>query len=330
MSNLSHEARKTLLQRRELIARSIITTNANTKWRYAPDTDGRHRQYVQELQKINAALDGTGDADSAMLAESMAENIRYRSAFVDWLRKGSDMSHESRRNLAQYRATLATEGTPLQAAYPGSTSGFLVPVSFWHEVVSSSKSVGPFWADDFCTVHITETGAPLSIPSDADLTTNSAAILNEGGVFANPTFPIGQNVLGTYKFTSAVVLSDEFAQDTGIELDSYLAKRLGKRAQLGLLPYLTNGTGSGQPAGVLNGLTASLTAVGAGSNDGTSGANTIGTDDVANLINSLDPSFAANGSFMMNLSTLTALRKVRTSRGGLFLTAWCPTIIQHS
>ena len=36
-----------------------------------------------------------------------------------------------------------------------------MPVDFWREVVSANKSVGPFWDDDYSTVHITEDGRPL-------------------------------------------------------------------------------------------------------------------------------------------------------------------------
>jgi HK97 family phage major capsid protein len=311
---LTHEARKTLLDRQELIARSIIGTYSNPQQRYGLNAQSRNSTYVQELQKIDAALNGSGDADSGRLAEYMAENIAYRNAFGDWLRRGSEMKPESKRNLAQFRATISTEGTPLQAAWPGSASGYLVPMDFWRDVVSASKSVGPFWDDDFCTIHITETGRPRPIPSDNDIT-NTAAILNEGGQYANSNETISQNVLGTFKFSTAVLVPNEYGEDSGIPLESYLAARLGKRAQLGLLPFLTNGTGSGQPTGVLTGLTASVTAVGASGNDGSSGANTIGSDDLANLELALDPAYRADASFMMHGNTLAALRRVKDKQG---------------
>jgi HK97 family phage major capsid protein len=311
---LLQETRKTLHQRREFIARSIMTLNRDGLAKYGSDSQNRLRNYVHELQKIDAALNGSGDADSTVLAESMAENIAYRNAFADWLRRGSDMSRESKQNLAQYRATISTEGTPLQAAYPGSTSGFLVPMDFWRDVVSAAKSVGPFFDDGFVSMHITETGAPLPIPSDNDIT-NTSAILNEGGQYANSNVTISQNVLGTFKFSTAVLVSNEYHEDSGIPLEAYLAKRFGKRAQLGLLPFLTNGTGTGQPSGVLNGLTASLTAVGANANDGASGANTIGSDDVANLELALDPAYRADASWMMHGNTLASLRKVKNKQG---------------
>jgi HK97 family phage major capsid protein len=291
-----------------------MTLNRDGLAKYGSDSQNRLRNYVHELQKIDAALNGSGDADSTVLAESMAENIAYRNAFVDWLKRGNDMSRESKQNLAQYRATISTEGTPLGAAYPGSTIGFLLPMDFWRDVVSASKSVGPFWNDDFCTIHITETGAPLPIPSDNDVS-NVSAILNEGGQYANSNLTTNLNVLGTYKFSTAVLMSSEYSEDSGIPLESYLAKRFGKRAQLGVLPYLTNGTGTGQPSGVLNGLTASVTAVGASGNDGSSGANTIGSDDVANLELALDPAYRADAKFMMHGNTLAALRRVKDKQG---------------
>lgn len=311
---LSHQERQALEHQRTLLANAILHRDSKPEWRYARDTQMRQRQGLKDLQELDAVLAGHGAVSGDISAVIAARHRAYSDAFLDWMRNGPQMSQRSRDNLKESRATIATEGTPLQAAYPGATSGYFVPMDFWREVVSAAKSVGPFWDDNFCTMHITETGAPLPIPSDDDIGT-SAAILNEGGQFSSQTLATTKNVLGTYKFNTALLVSDEYVQDSGIPLDSYLAKRFGVRCMRGLLPFLTAGTGSGQPAGVLNGLTASVTAVGAENNDGVSAANTIGSDDLANLELALDPAFRPNAKWMMHGNTLAALRRVKDKNG---------------
>jgi len=315
---LSASVRKILEDRQAVLARCILAYN-NSPDRYRETTRAHMDGYLQELASLEQELKGGSETrqanpsvfafDKAMTA---AETVAYRTAFSDWVRNGP--SERNQRDLHEYRANLSGEGTPTGGAYPGSTVGFFVPMSFWAEVVSASKSVGPFWDDDFCTVHMTPTGAPLPIPSDNDVS-QVAAILNEAGQFSNQTLTINQNICGTYKFSTGLLVSNETVQDSAIDLDSYLAKRFGRRAQLGLLPYLTTGTGSGQPTGVLTGLTASLTAAGAGANDGLSAANTVGSDDIANLEYALDPAYRVNAKWMMHGNTLNALRRVKDKQG---------------
>jgi HK97 family phage major capsid protein len=100
-------------------------------------------------------------------------------------------------------------------------------------------------------------------------------------------------------------------QDTGIDLEAYLASRFAKRLMRGLSPIYTTGTGSGQPTGALHGLTASVTALGSSDTDGSSAANTIGLQDLVALEKALDPSYRSTAKFMMHPNTLAALRNVK-------------------
>src|SRR5580658_4365922 len=115
---LSEAIRKSLCDRRDRIARCIISTNSGpTKY----TSDQHMRSYLKELSEIEDVLAGRStNFTSYDLAQGVAENHAYRNAFNEWLRLGNDMSERSRNDLKQYesRATLATEGTPYGAAYP--------------------------------------------------------------------------------------------------------------------------------------------------------------------------------------------------------------------
>ncbi len=317
--NLLNESDNSLYLRRETLTRALLS---NTTKRTGDQSVISSQ--TEELRAINTEL---------TRRNKPAEHPLLEESFRLWLRGKERYEHQ--QILQNYRATMASEGTPTGAAYPGSTVGFFVPMSFWTDVVSAAKSVGPFWDDGFCTLHITPNGHPLPIPSDDDVTT-SAALTAENGMFSNQTLTITSNVLGTYKYLSSILVSNEQVNDIntgGIDLDAYLAKRFGVRCMRGLLQPLTNGANSGSnPIGVLTGLTASLTATGAASNDGTSGANTIGSDDVAKLIGYLDPVYYPTAKFMCHSSTMQALRLVKDKEGHpVFWGLWndTPTIAGH-
>jgi len=104
-------------------------------------------------------------------------------------------------------------------------------------------------------------------------------------------------------------------QDVGFALETYLAERFAIRIARAAMPHFTNGVGTTQPWGVLTRAASAGTAVGAISNDGTSAANTLGTDDFATLEASVDPAYRRNAVWMVHSNTLAALRKVKDKNG---------------
>ena len=57
--------------------------------------------------------------------------------------------------------------------------------------------------------------------------------------------------LGTYKYGFLVQVSAELVRDAGVNLEAYLAREAGQAIGLGLGNHLINGTGTGQPRGVI-------------------------------------------------------------------------------
>jgi len=115
-------------------------------------------------------------------------------------------------------------------------------------------------------------------------------------------------------------MSREAVEDTLVtpNLHEYLAARFGVRFGRLINQYATTGTGSSQPTGFLTAVgTAAGTAVGASGNDGSSGANTLGTVDFQTLEASLDYSYRQKAVYMVNPSTLTKLKYQLDKNGRL-------------
>ena len=294
-----------LYLRRANLGRSISALCAKRNLT-AEDIDliGRHEQEIRSI-------------------ENQVGNVlreRHDKAFRTWLRQGRDgLSQDHRIALqeVEYRNTIGLEGGG--AAYPGSTNGVVVPLAFRDAVASATKFAGPLM--QLADLDWTPNGNPKAYPGDND-TAVSAAFVGEAGTASAVDLSLNQVMLNGYKVHSnIVVMSREAVQDTKVypDLAGFLAGRFGVRIGRLVNQYATIGTGSGQPTGFITAVgTAAGTAVGAGVNDGSSGANTLGTADFETLESALDYSYRQNAVWMVHPSTLVKL-KAQTDKQGRLL-----------
>jgi HK97 family phage major capsid protein len=309
-----------LTNRRAIIGRSISVVCGKRAAALTPqDTEQLHK-WGQELRTIEERIGSTFDERHRQAFERIIHRQELRpdesTAMAESQYRGTRMHYRGGQLVSthlEFRATVGVEGTPSGGAYPGSTGGSFVPLEFIKQIMSAAAFQTPWF--DIADVLISTTGAPVVWSADNDLAVSAAPIAEAGGD-SSADINLVSTVLGSYRYTSKIVkVSNETMTDTGIDMSAYLAGRFAKRMMRGLSPLFTNGVGTTQPKGALNGLTASVTAVGAGGNDGSSAANTIGSDDVASLELALDPEYRPNAKFMTHPNTLAALRKVKDKQG---------------
>jgi HK97 family phage major capsid protein len=294
-----------LYLRRANIGRSISVLCAKRSNLTPQDIDLLGR-YESELRQI----------------ESQVGNVlqeRHDKAFRTWLRRGhSGLTPDLRAALVEvdYRATLGLEGGG--AAYPGSTTGVLVPMGYRDAIASATKFSGPLM--QLADVDWTDHGNLKAYPGDND-TAVSATFLNESAQVASVDLTQNQVILGAYKVQSGIiVMSREEVQDVVVRpsLHDFLAARFGVRFGRLINQYATTGTGVNQPTGFLTSVgTAAGTAVGASGNDGSSGANTLGTVDFQVLESKLDYSYRQNAVYMCHPTTLAQLKNQLDKYGHL-------------
>jgi HK97 family phage major capsid protein len=137
----------------------------------------------------------------------------------------------------------------------------------------------------------TDNGADLPIPLSDD-TGTSAAILTEGSTVTIQSLSFGSLVLQSHKYSSYVVASAELLSDTAIDMAAFVGQAFGERLARGTNAHFTTGDGSSKPTGALKNATAV-----AKSTDGI-----VSYPSLVNLVNSIDPLYAASDSFAVQCS----------------------------
>jgi HK97 family phage major capsid protein len=287
-------------------------------------------QEANDLQTEYQALENRGAPPSGDPNGGHRETAReqeHRAAFVNYLRFGAAKMPQEQRDLLQ--AEYRDMGSGGQGAYPGATAGFFVPVGFVDKIIEAMKYYGPFLDPGTCEMMDTLTGAPLPYPTDNDILVFGQRI-GEGQQVAEADVQLGQIIFGAWKYTSNVVkVSIELVQDSAFDFESYLARKFAQRIGRALVQDFTSGSGASQsaPLGLVTAVQQSgnlVTAVGAGSNDGVSLPNTIGSDDLTNLEHAIDVLYRPGASYMAHDSVWQAIRKIKDKFGRPL---WQPALV---
>jgi HK97 family phage major capsid protein len=275
-----------------------------------------------KIQTLEAAARGQQPRDYSREASiwSTPENHLRHAAFMRFVRSGADRLEAQDRMLIEKRDI--AEGAPMLTHVGTYTGlGYFVPTGFAGRIEQATKWFAPLTDGSVLQLMNTDTVQPIPFPV-ADETSNIATIVNEAGTVEEEDVTAGQVVLGGYKLSSGIIkASVELLADSAFDIEGYLSQRFGERFGRGLENYLTNGTGSSQPTGLLTAIIANgaepVVAVGSSANDGSAatGANSIGYDDLVALEHSVDPSYRRNAQYMFHDQTLAALQRLLDKYG---------------
>lgn len=298
---------------------------------------------IEKADKLAEELRGSASRIVAPVAGAEVDpkklEKRYRQNFIKALREmpvgtgiGPDAQHKADAQLSsEVRQALMAgvdfeknfeqrdlaEGNVLAHIGTYTGLGFFVPTGFRDAIEQATKYFAPLLDGSVITVMDTATGQPLPMPTSND-TTQAAVIVGEGSPVSEQDVTAGQINFGAYKFTSGLVKASlELIQDSAFDLESWLINLFAIRWGRGLENYLTNGTGSNQPTGLLTAIAASgaVPVVAAGSsansgNSGETGANSIGYQDLVNLEHSVDPTYRRGAKYMFHDQTLASLKRI--------------------
>ncbi len=240
---------------------------------------------------------------------------RVTQAFSNFLRRGlSDISAEDRAIMqARFERRAQSEGTT-------TAGGYLVPEGYWKRISEVMKAYGGLLG--ISNVIHTSSGQPLPWPNNDD-TANVGSIIGENTQVTEVDLAVGQRILNAWTYTSNLVLvSLELLQDSAFDLDAWIPKKLGVRIGRAVANHLVNGTGTGQPTGILS-------SVATGTTGATGETTSIIYDDLVNLVHSVDPAYRAGGNcrFVMNDLSMAVIRKLKDNYGHPL---WQPSITDKS
>lgn len=242
----------------------------------------------------------------ASKAKETPKDKETRAAFNTFLRKSfKDMSAEE---MAAVRNTMSTT--------TGSQGGFTVQPIVAAQLIDYLKAYG--FMRRVAQQITTENGVDMSFPTtDGTSEVGEWVAQNTAAGAADPVF--GTLALNVFKAGSKVVAVPlELLQDSSIDIQAMVMKRLADRiGRLANVGY-TTGTGTGQPMGL-------VTAAGVGKVGTTGQTTTVIYDDLVDLVDSLDvayldqPSTPSLGSpepgWMFSQASRRVIRKMKDSQG---------------
>jgi HK97 family phage major capsid protein len=190
-----------------------------------------------------------------------------------------------------------------------------VPTSFYDRLVahlietSAVLQTGP-------TVLRTSSGEALQVPKTT--AHSAAAIVTEGSPIAASDPAFGQMTLGAYKYGTLIQVSRELLDDTGVDLEGYLAMQAGRALGNAFGAHAVTGTGTGQPTGVVTAATVGVTGpVGTATTFGNQATVGQGADLLISLFYSVIAPYrnSSSAAWLVKDSTMGTLRSIKASTG---------------
>lgn len=258
-------------------------------------------------------------------------NFQRKAIFTRGLEKGADslsgeekevfktMKRENQAFIKMIANGVLTEEERgiLQRAQStsGSAGGYSIPTGFIAKIDAKLKYISPFFsevtaafgaeAENIFEVLRTTTGNNLPFPTNDDTGTTGELLSENGDAFTNAAdLTFGQITMLAYKYSSKPMkVSNELLQDTGVDLESYIANALATRIARIVNTQFTTGDNSSKPQGIVTGASAGKT---------TASATAITFPEILDLVHSVDPSYRMSPSarFMFHDNILLYLKKL--------------------
>jgi HK97 family phage major capsid protein len=306
---------------------SGFTSDERTKFDALDAEESQLRQDIQRIESAEKLLKASEDRkeiDAKQARDTRDPQARYNQAFETLLRYGGDLGRLSAedREVVLRNRTSADEELRTLSIGTGAAGGFTISTGFRAELEQkiltfggmfsfsdSLHSGGGMQANAGIRILRTSQGNTIQFPNGDD-TLNVGAILAESasiGASVDPVF--SQFTLSAYMYHSKpVIVPVQLMDDTEIPLQSLIAGWLATRLARIWNTHFTNGTGTGQPLGV-------VTASGVGKVGTTGQTLSVIYDDLVDLQHSVDRAYRQNGMFMMSDAAWKVVRKLKDTTG---------------
>jgi HK97 family phage major capsid protein len=231
---------------------------------------------------------------------------RFSDAFDGFVRRGiSGITPEQRDILAgQYVGADSEEFRALSVG-TNSAGGYTVPPGFRDVLIETMKWYGA--VREVATVVNSDSGQPLQWPT-FNGTAQVGRILAENTQLTQTDPVFGTATLNAYMYSSDLVLVPyQFLQDTGINVEEFLARNLGMRIGRIQNTHFTTGTGTSQPLGIQTNATSGVTLA-------TGNTTSLTYAGLLALTHSVDPAYRNGAKFMLSDTALMAAQSIVDSQ----------------
>jgi HK97 family phage major capsid protein len=114
---------------------------------------------------------------------------------------------------------------------------------------------------------------------------------------------MGLTSLSAYKVGHIVRVSEELLTDSSVNIDQFIRQFAAEAIGVKLGAWFATGTGTNQPTGITGSATVGVT--------GASASYAVAADELFDTVHSIKRPYRQNASWMMNDSTLKAIRKLK-------------------
>jgi len=295
-----------------------LTTEEEETWQRALDDVEKLSKQI-EVEERHARLNAIAPA-----AESVAPTQRddvdpeageYRQAFNAMLRRGvGRLSADQQSVLERGFGEIDTRAL---SSVTDAAGGYTVPDEFSNRLVETMKAYGGLLG--IVDVLTTASGTDLLWPTNDD-TADEGAILDENTQISEQDVAFGQGKLKAYTYTSKLIrVPLQLLQDSAIDIEAFLARRIGERIGRAVAGHIATGAGTTQPVGVAN----ATVGFGVGVTGATGNTTTVTYDSLVDLEHSVDPAYRGSAQYAMNDLTLAAIRKLKDSQNRPL---WVPSV----
>lgn len=264
---------------------------------------------VEEEQRKEDEREARSNAkDEGKEKRAKDAGLAYGDVHTKYLRSGFSGLNREEREFIKKESRALGEGTD-------SAGGYTVPTEFEDYIIETMKDYGGIANN--CYVMTTSDGRTMTWAT-TDGTSDMGDFIGENTKAGEQDVVFGQIELGAKKLTSKTILvSNELLQDTGVNLQNFLGRRIASRIGRKEADAIVNGTGAGlQNKGLSKWVTGTTNVAAKG---------TVTWKDINNLIHSLDPAYRRSSAFKLafNDSTLQHLELQEDNQGRPL---WLPSI----
>ncbi len=310
-------------------AKTLADRAAEENRAFSSEEQGQWDALNEEIDKLDVRIKAALDQqERAKEADATFERLSGKS---DANRKGGKNGPSTADNTTaeQLRMFLRGEGPRAIEIRPTSPTDFrtlsklttgaggnLVPTTFYERLMAHLIEVSAILQSG-ATILNTSGGESIQVPkttshSTAALTAEAAAL-----TASDPAF--SQAALGAYKYGHLIQVSRELLDDSGVDLEGYLAMQSGRALGNALGADLVTGNGSSKPTGILQSTTLGVTGPTgvSGGLGATSASANQGADLLFDLFYSVIAPYRASSAaaWIVRDSTMAVLRKIKDTTG---------------
>ena len=289
-------------------AKNFVDTHENENGVLSAEDNATYSRMEQEIENLTAVIDRQqrAEAREAEFNKPVNMPLTGRPARQDVEEKTGRASNAYKEDFGAHLRGKRLVHNVLSEGVQAD-GGYLVPEEFERQIVMGLDEANVVRG----LAKVITTSAERKIPVAA--THSEAKWTAENGAYTESDDTFGQVQLDAHKVGTIIKVSEELLNDAAFDLEGYIreefVRRIGDKEEEAFL----TGNGTGKPTGILNATGGGQVGV------TTASATAITADELIDLYYSLKAPYRKKAIWVLNDTTVKAIRKLKDSTGNYLL-----------